>query len=55
VHSPETNGFAERFYLTVQKESSGIAFRRTFYDSVDQLQIDLEEFLGQGKHADRFD
>lgn len=45
VHSPETNGFAERFHRTVQKGFFGIAFRKTFYDSVDQVQLDLDAYL----------
>jgi transposase InsO family protein len=36
VRSPETNGFAERFHRTVQEEFFGVAFRKTFYESLDQ-------------------
>jgi transposase InsO family protein len=45
VRSPETNGFAERFHRTVQEEFFGVAFRKTFYESVDQLQTDLDAYL----------
>jgi transposase InsO family protein len=45
VRSPETNGFAERFHRTVQEEFFGIAFRKTFYESVEQLQQDLDRYL----------
>lgn len=38
----ETNGFAERCYRTVQEEFIGFAFRKTSYESVDQLQPDLD-------------
>lgn len=44
-HLPETNGFAERFHRTVQEEFFGIAFRKTFYESVDHLQVDLDTYL----------
>lgn len=45
VRSPETNGFAERFHRTVQEEFFGIAFRKTSYESVDQLQADLDRYV----------
>jgi transposase InsO family protein len=45
VRSPETNGFVERFHRTVQEEFFGIAFRKTFYESVEQLQKDLDVYV----------
>jgi len=45
VGSPETNGFCERFHRTVKEEFFAVAFRRTFYESVAQLQADLDRYL----------
>jgi hypothetical protein len=40
----ETNGFCERFHRTVKEEFYAVAFRKTFYESLEQLQRDLDEF-----------
>ena len=45
IGSPETNGFCERFHRTVKEEFFSVAFRKTFYESVDQLQQDLDRYL----------
>ena len=45
IGSPETNGFCERFHRTVKEEFFAVAFRRTFYESVEQLQRDLDAYL----------
>lgn len=45
IGSPETNGFCERFHRTVKEEFFAVAFRRTFYESVAQLQADLDTYL----------
>lgn len=45
VQSPETNGFCERFHRTVQEEFFAVAFRKNLYESVDQLQADLDRYL----------
>jgi transposase InsO family protein/transposase len=45
IGSPETNGFCERFHRTVKEEFFAVAFRRTLYESVDQLQRDLDRYL----------
>lgn len=45
VRSPETNGFCERFHRTVKEELIAVAFRKTFYESLDQLQADLDRYL----------
>lgn len=50
VHSPETNGFAERFNRTIKEEFFAVAFRKTFYESVDQLQRDLDVYLNFYNH-----
>jgi hypothetical protein len=45
VRKPQTNGFVERFNRTVLDEFFRIAFRTKFYESVEQLQTDLDEWL----------
>ena len=45
VRSPETNGFCERLHRTIQDEFFTSAFRRTLYESVEQLQNHLDAYL----------
>lgn len=45
VHSPQTNGFCERFHRTLKEEFFNVAFRKKIYESVQNLQADLDEFL----------
>jgi transposase len=45
IGSPETNGFCERFHRTVKEEFYSVAFRKTLYESLDQLQADLDQYL----------
>lgn len=45
VRRPQTNGFVERFQLTVLDEFFRQAFRTTFYESVEALQTDLDTWL----------
>ncbi len=45
VRSPQTNGFCERFHRTIQEEFFSSAFRNTLYESVAQLQHDLDRYL----------
>ena len=45
VKSPRTNGFVERFNRTVLDEFLRPAFREKFYESVEALQTDLDEWL----------
>ena len=45
VRSPQTNGFCERFHRTVKEEFFSSAFRHTLYESVAQLQQDLDRYL----------
>jgi transposase InsO family protein len=54
IGSPETNGSSERFPRTVKEEFYVVAFRKTFYDSLEQLQQDLDRYVefynGQRAH-----
>lgn len=45
VRTPRTNGFVERFHRTVLDEFFRIKLRTTFYESVEALQADLDEWL----------
>ena len=45
--SPYTNGFAERFHRTLKDEFFARVFREKWYDSIENLQTDLDEFLNQ--------
>jgi transposase InsO family protein len=42
---PQTNGICERFHKTIQDEFYSIAFRKKVYDSLEELQKDLDEWL----------
>jgi transposase InsO family protein len=45
VATPRTNGFVERFNRTILDEFFRTAFRKKLYESVDELQIDLDAWL----------
>jgi len=47
VKSPQTNGICERFHKTILNEFYQIALRKKIYQSVDELQVDLDEWLGK--------
>lgn len=43
--SPQTNGVCERFHKTILQEFYQITFRKKLYSSLEELQIDLDEWL----------
>ena len=43
--SPKTNGICERFHKTILQEFYQITFRKKLYSSLEDLQIDLDEWL----------
>ena len=45
ARSPQTNGICERFHRTMKDEFYSIAFRKKLYRSLDELQIDVNEWL----------
>lgn len=45
VKQPPTNGICERFHKTILQEFYQVAFRKKIYTSIEQLQIDLDEWL----------
>ena len=42
---PQTNGSTEKLNQTILKEFYQTAFRRKFYRSLDEIQIDLDEYM----------
>lgn len=45
VGNPRTNGFVERFNRTILDEFFRTAFREKFYESVEALQVDLDQWI----------
>src|SRR5262249_18716361 len=45
--SPQTNGICERFHKTVLNEFYRVAFRKKVYRSIDELQADLDAWIGE--------
>lgn len=43
--SPQTNGICERFHRTMQEEFFWTAFRKKIYTNIEELQIDLDNWL----------
>lgn len=42
---PQTNGICERFHRTMQDEFYAVAFRKKIYNSIDELQADVDLWL----------
>lgn len=47
VRHPQTNGICERFYKTIHQEFYQVTLRKKIYDSVEQLQADLDIWLAE--------
>lgn len=45
VKNPQSNGICERFQRTVLDEFYRIAFRKKIYQNLDELQIDLDDWM----------
>ncbi len=45
VKSPQTNGICERFHKTILQEFYQITFRKKIYETIEQLQIDLDQWI----------
>lgn len=56
--SPQTNGICERFHRTMQEEFFWVAFRKKIYNSTEELQQDLDQWLdyynNQRPHSGRY-
>lgn len=42
---PQTNGICERFHRTILEEFYRVAFRKKIYNSIEELQADLDDWL----------
>jgi transposase InsO family protein len=42
---PQTNGIVERFHKTILDEFYNVAFRKKIYNTLEELQLDLEKYL----------
>ena len=47
VRHPQTNGCTERLNQIIQDEFYSVAFRKTLYTSLDQMQTDLDVFMAR--------
>jgi len=47
ARSPQTNGICERFHRTMLDEFYRIAFRKKLYESLEQLQMDADQWIEQ--------
>ena len=45
ARSPQTNGICERFHKTILQEFYQVAFRKKVYNSLDELQMDLNKWI----------
>jgi transposase InsO family protein len=56
--SPQTNGICERFHQTIQNEFYASAFRRKLYNSLEQLQEDVDawtaEYNNERTHSGKY-
>jgi transposase InsO family protein len=50
ANPPQTNGICVRFHKTILQEFYQIAFRRKIYRSIEELQIDLNDWLHHYNH-----
>jgi transposase InsO family protein len=50
ANHPQTNGICERFHKTILQEFYQVAFRRKIYRSIEELQIDLDDWLYYYNH-----
>lgn len=45
ARSPQTNGICERFHRTIQEEFYAIAFRKKLYNTIEELQSDVDQWI----------
>lgn len=45
AYTPQTNGICERFHKTILDEFYKVAFRRKIYNSLEELQTDLDDWV----------
>jgi transposase InsO family protein len=58
ARSPQTNGICERFHRTIQEEFYSVVFRKKLYQTLDELQVDLDgwlrEYNEQREHSGKY-
>ena len=56
--SPQTNGICERFHQTIQNEFYATAFRKKIYNSIEELQKDvnkwIDDYNSERTHSGRY-
>ncbi|SDU27913.1 Integrase core domain-containing protein [Nitrosomonas ureae] len=45
ANHPQTTGICERFHKTILQEFYQVAFRRKIYQSFEELQVDLDDWI----------
>ena len=50
AYSPQTNGICERFHKTILEEFYQVAFRKKIYNTLEELQKDLDDWLFYYNH-----
>lgn len=50
AQSPQTNGICERFHKTILQEFYQVTFRKYLYQTMEQLQHDLDDWLAYYNH-----
>jgi len=50
VRSPQSNGICERFHRTIQEEFYAVTFRKKLYNSLEELQADLDQWINHYNH-----
>jgi hypothetical protein len=51
TRSPQTNGICERFHTTMLNEFYRVAFRKKLYQTLEELQADLDAWLREYNEA----
>lgn len=51
ANHPQTNGICERFHKTILQEFYQVAFRRKIYQSIEELQVDLDDWMAYYNNA----
>jgi len=58
VRHPQSNGICERFHRTIQEEFYAVAFRKKIYNTLQEMQNDLDEWTwyynNQRPHSGRY-
>lgn len=50
VRHPQSNGICERLHRTIQEEFYAVTFRKKLYDSLAELQKDLDQWMNHYNH-----